>query len=607
MFDMLVKAPSCQELALADYLGGMAAVSGFSEALENSGIFPARYLAALSDASFYCELRKFVLYDSILDKWMLFVVNNLARVILAMSSVFVTLWLVLTGSRFIFGTNKEPFFDLLFRGAKIVLVLSLVSGMLGTTDTIIHTVLGLQNAITTIVTGSDMGVDRLIDMNIAISQVMNMVVEDITNATSEQETKTGSFSIFAGLLGQSGPAILTSVLVLLSQIAIVFALMLAPLFVFFLLFKETSSLFWSWSKFLLGSFLSLCFLAIVSTIAMSASLSYGMTIMVSYVLNSIADAGGALNATAFQIGLGAIAELLISLLTGGGNRVDMSGAAMRMAMMGGLFATLIVAVPPMIMQMFNASIGYASNVMGSMGIIRPMGQPLGGGAGQSVSSPALIGAGASGSTAGLSGPAGGMANSNNQMLINRANSQAMVSGPEGAAGQVGGARAMGGGVMGLAAPGADNARVAQIQNKQSGDEFRARSGGGGTSQDGSSMKFYSNGTNVEDAVLKEHKHLGTGGALQPAESQASGSQNSVGGGAVIRDSSPGVSMGGAGAWGGGHSGPATKAGTPSASAPASSAPSGSSAPSSASETPVHAAPPRGQQGAASNNGAVHAR
>ena len=39
MFDMLVKAPSCQELALADYLGGMAAVSGFSEALENSGIF----------------------------------------------------------------------------------------------------------------------------------------------------------------------------------------------------------------------------------------------------------------------------------------------------------------------------------------------------------------------------------------------------------------------------------------------------------------------------------------------------------------------------------------------------------------------------------------
>jgi hypothetical protein len=540
MFDMLVKAPLCQELALADYLGGMAAVSGFSEALENSGIFPARYLAALSDASFYCELRKFVLYDSILDKWMLFVVNNLARVILAMSSVFVLLWLVLIGSRFIFGTNKESFFDLLFRGAKIVLVLSLVSGMLGTTDTIIHTVLGLQNAITTIVTGSDMGVDRLIDMNIAISQVMNMVVEDITNATSEQETKTGSFSIFAGLLGQSGPAILTSVLVLLSQIAIVFALMLAPLFVFFLLFKETSSLFWSWSKFLLGSFLSLCFLAIVSTIAMSASLSYGMTIMVSYVLNSIADAGEALNATVFQAGLGVIAEGLIILLTGGGNRVDMSGAAMRMAMMGGLFATLIVAVPPMIMQMFNASIGYASNVMGSMGIIRPMGQPLGGGGGQGTASSPLSGVGASGSTASLSGPAGGMANSNNQMLINRANSQAMVSGPEGAAGQIGGARAMGG-AMGLAAPGADNARVAQIQNKQSGDEFRAGSGGGGTSQDGSSMKFYSNGTNVEDAVLKEHKHLGTGGALQVAGSRAPGSQNSVGGGAVIRDSSTGGS------------------------------------------------------------------
>ncbi|MEZ5701888.1 MAG: hypothetical protein R3E42_07895 [Burkholderiaceae bacterium] len=85
--------------------------------------------------------------------------------------------------------------------------------------------------------------------------------------------------------------------------------------------------------------------------------------MVSFVLNAVADSGDA---------AGAIAEGIIMLINGS-QRVDMSGAAMRMAMMGGLIATLIVAVPPMIMQMFNASSGYASNLMGSMGIIRPMG------------------------------------------------------------------------------------------------------------------------------------------------------------------------------------------------------------------------------------------
>lgn len=481
MFDLLNAAPTCQSLALADYAGGFAAGSGLTGVLEASGLFPARYLTALSDALFYCELRNYILYDSILDKWMWFVVNNLAKVIMVMSTAFVTMWVVLAGFKLMSGNNREPVIELMFRGAKIVFVLALVSGMMGNTDTIIHTVLGLQSAITTIVTGSDMGLDRLIDMNIAISQVMNMVVEDVTNASAQQENSTGKFSIFAGLLGQSGPAILTSVLVLLAQIAIVFALMLAPLFVFFLLFKETATLFWSWAKFLLGSFLSLCFLAIVSTIAMSASLSYGLTIMVSFVLNSIADAGDALNASGLQVALGIIAKAFIAGLTGGGDRVEMSGAAMRLAMMGGLFATLIVAVPPMIMQMFNASIGFASNVMGSMGV-RPMGGLAGAGAqGGGGSSSAVGGApqardsSNSGSGIGFSGqgsgPAGGSAGSNNQMLINAANRNAQISDS--------GVYAANGrqpsGSAGLASQVQETPKLAQIQAKQSevGGEFRA--------------------------------------------------------------------------------------------------------------------------------------
>ena len=524
MFDLIAAKPDCTPLALADFLGQMSVVSGFSQALENSGVFPARYLNALSDADFYCRLRNYVLYDSLLDNWMMFVVNNLARVVMAMSTAFVTLWVIMAGLKMMSGTQREPVIELMFRGGKIVLVLSLISSMLAATDTIVHTVLGLQNAITTIITGSDLSVDRLIDMNLAIAQVMNMVVEDVTLTSLDQANQSGSKSLLGGLLGQTGPAALTSVLVLLSQIAIVFALMLAPLFLFFLLFKETSSLFWSWAKFLLGTFISLCFLAIVSSVAMSASLSYGITVMVSYVLNSVADAGDALNATPLQIGLGAVAEVLIGLLTSGGDRVDMSGATMRMAMMGGLFATLIVAVPPMIMQMFNASIGYASNLMGSMGLIRPTAQSGGGGGGAAAGQQGAQAAGGGGagsySPAALSGPAGGSAQSNNQMLINRANSQ-YLGGADGGGAGLGAPRP---GAVGLAP--LSNNNVAQIRGLQSGDEFRAGSqvlsksapvdgGSSATTTTGSTgwSPKYANGTDVEDAVFVKQAHLGTGGAL----------------------------------------------------------------------------------------------
>jgi type IV secretion system protein VirB6 len=476
----LLEAPSCTGLHLADFLGQMSVVSGFAEALENSGVFPARYINALSDASFYCDIRKYVLYDSLIDKWMWFVVNNLSIVVLSMSTAFVTLWIVMTGLRVMFRTNKEPVLDLMFRGAKIALVLSLVTGMLGKSDTIIHTVLGMQEAITTIVTGSDLSVDQLIDMNVGVTQVINMVSEDVTNTTIDQANKSGGSSVIMSMLGGAGPAVLTSVLVLLSQVAMVLALMLAPLFVFFLLFQQTSALFWSWAKFLLGTFITLCFVAIVSSIAMRATLSYGLTIMVSYVLNAVADAGIADNATAVQTGLGVVAELLIGLLTNGGNRVDMGGATMRLAMMGGLFATLIVAVPPVVMQLFATSLGFAQNVMGSMGV-RPFGGGVGGapqaaaGGGGGASSgpePVRIGAG-QGAMPGLapmqrlsaggqdSGPAGGMAQSNNQQMINRANTMGAAGAGDGVAVQGGGQRS---GVMGLAnQPTSEGLQSAQSQ------------------------------------------------------------------------------------------------------------------------------------------------
>lgn len=540
MSDFLVK-PSCDSLDFALFLGQLPNIAGFGDALQNSGVFPEKYLNALSDASFYCHIRNYILHDNLINGWMWFVVNNLSTIVLAMSTAFITLWVVMAGLKIMYRSNKEPVLDMMFRGAKIALVLSLVSGMLGKTDTIIHTVLGLQDSITTIVTGSDLPVDQLIDMNLAVAQVMKMVTDDVVDASADKANKTGGENSLLGVMGQAGPAMLTSILVLLSQIAIVIALMLAPLFIFFLLFQQTTPLFWGWAKFLLGTFIALCFVGIVSSIAMNATLSYGMIIMISYVLNALADAAESAGSAAGTFVLG----VLIGLLTDGGNRVDMSGAAMRMAMMGGLFSTLIVAVPPLVMQLFSASLGFAQNVMGSMGV-RPLamqgaGGMAGGGAGMGGggaaggalggasaggSLPAPIGAAvplsaaakALGGAFGFSAPAGGSAQSNNQTLINRANASA--SG--GTLSETGAPGSQRPGSLGLAAR--DDGTLRQLQALQAGDEFREGSrlppspvvstavAAGGSSA-GAGMKWHANGTNVSDAVIRSDPALGSGGHL----------------------------------------------------------------------------------------------
>src|SRR3990167_10645627 len=103
----LSSPPTCSPFNLGDdYFTNFAINSVVSDAL--TAILPERYVNALQDATFFCNLKKFILYDAILDKWMFFVVNNLAKMIMAASVAFVTVWVLLAGLRIMTGRPPEP-------------------------------------------------------------------------------------------------------------------------------------------------------------------------------------------------------------------------------------------------------------------------------------------------------------------------------------------------------------------------------------------------------------------------------------------------------------------------------------------------------------------
>ena len=352
--DLAINPPDCTGLAVLDGIGTVV-----QSALANQ--VAQRYLDALNEGVFYCEIRNYILYESLIDKWMKVVVGNISTVVMLAAVTFVTLWIAITGFKLISGTSREPVITLLWQGAKIVLVMSLIAGLTQESGTVIHKIYELRNDITAIILNDDTNISQLIDANLAAGQVAKMIAEDMAGASAGD--RGVSSSSWMQMAGQAGPPILTSVLVMISEVAIAISMMLAPLFLFFVLFKPTASLFWGWLKFVLTTFITLAFLGIVASIALEGTMKYGVILVVSQLLNTLADAKDSPIASG-------LATAGLVFITGGAERADIASGATRLGAMGAMFSVLIIAVPPVVMQLFGSAMGYAQSIMS--GIYSPM-------------------------------------------------------------------------------------------------------------------------------------------------------------------------------------------------------------------------------------------
>lgn len=421
-----------------------------------------QYTQALSDAVFFCTVREYLIEDMLIGTYRDEAAARLGRALGMLSTTVVTLWVLYQGFMVLSGANRQPMMGLLYKTGKLVFILSLVSVVAGHSPVIADTVLDFQRLVTVAVVGEDTNVYRMIDLNLGLAQVINQMINNV--AVGRESGSTGnSLTTAAGLLGQSGPAMITTVLALLAEIAITFAILLAPLFLFFLLFQQTSSLFWSWAKFLLGTFVSLAALAVVSSIALRMSAIYGASVLAGFY-------GNAAGLTNF----------------------DISSSAMRMATMGTLMSAIIISVPPMIMQFFNAGVGFATGAMGGMMGGAAAGRMAGGGTG-------IPGFGYSG---GAGGGAGGSAGGRGSPALENGSDggvRQLGMTPTGRAGSDASASTvLAPGARGLAAPDSSLSRVEQINLLQS------------TSRD---FRF----VDAENDPRSSAPHMGTGGLMRVAD------------------------------------------------------------------------------------------
>lgn len=411
-----------------------------------------RYVTMVNDAVFVCSVREYLIDDMLIGTYRELVAAKLATALAYMSTTLVTIWVAYQGFMIISGANRQPILGLAYKTGKIVLILSLVALVARNSPVIADTVLDFQELVTAIVVDEGTDVYRTIDINLALAQVFNALIDGfVGGAQANAEGK--SLTQMAGLVGQSGPAMLVSVMAIMAEISITLAIMLAPLFLFFLLFQQTSAMFWSWAKFLLGTMFSLAVLALVSGILLKMMMMYGATVLAGFFLNASA--------------LGNVVS------------VDVGGSAMRMAMLGALSTALLVMIPPLIMQFFNSGASFAAGAMmgamgggaaagGVVGLAHAMGgqqQPAGG---AGASSGSMGGARLESFRGGSDAANESAATRNTQMALQRTG----VFGSAGASERLPYGQSPAPGSLGVASREADSQGLAFLRQKQGSDEFR---------------------------------------------------------------------------------------------------------------------------------------
>lgn len=387
----------------------------------------ADLLTVLNDAFFYCSVREYIMDEIIQGPYRELVAQKLAMALGVMSTVIMTIWVSFQGFQIISGANRNPIVPLFMQTGKMVLILSLVGLVAANSPVIVDWVADFKNLISqAVANGTD--ITTLVDLNLGITSLLNSITESMKVVDNGKDPNAITTTV--GLIGQSGPAMLVAVLLMLTELSVTLAIMLAPMFIFFLLFQQTSALFWSWAKFILGALFSMATLTLIGALVLKATAIYGGSVVLAYY-------GGILSGTGL---------------------FDISGSSLRLAALGTLMSAIIMAIPHTIMQFFGAGAGFAAGafgfagagaVAGSLGAAKGLGagtgvaalgqnQPKNSGTGgqagiaggQSSQAPGQIGGSQSLTQSGYSGSGNGGVFSA-QSAIERFNSQALQTGSPG--------------------------------------------------------------------------------------------------------------------------------------------------------------------------------
>lgn len=262
--------------------------------------------------------------------------SALSTVLIPSLMSMVTVWLMFEGYRILNGQSREPLNMFLWRGAKMVVIITVASWIMnnptGLRDWISE---HIKNPIASVIVGGEYASpEAMVDSSLLLMHLIMGAFGSLQAATSNDNGSAFSNFIMASGVAQGAPAVVAGALLLLNEIALSLAILTAPAFILCLLYDPTKQYFQGWLKFFLGSLLTMAVLSVMVTIGLKVMLVYATKVLGEY------GVGAAVAGSASQ---------------------DRPGIAQITIMQGGLglmMSTLMITAPLLVGNLIGSSLGF---------------------------------------------------------------------------------------------------------------------------------------------------------------------------------------------------------------------------------------------------------
>ena len=282
--------------------------------------------------------------------------SALSTVLIPSLMSMVTVWLMFEGYRILNGQSREPLNMFLWRGAKMVVIITVASWIMnnptGLRDWISE---HIKNPIASVIVGGEYASpEAMVDSSLLLMHLIMGAFGSLQAATSNDNGSAFANFIMASGVAQGAPAVVAGALLLLNEIALSLAILTAPAFILCLLYDPTKQYFQGWLKFFLGSLLTMAVLSVMVTIGLKVMLVYATKVLGEY------GVGAAVAGSASQ---------------------DRPGIAQITIMQGGLglmMSTLMITAPLLVGNLIGSSLGFnAYSPFGNGGARDKDGRPVG--------------------------------------------------------------------------------------------------------------------------------------------------------------------------------------------------------------------------------------
>ena len=245
--------------------------------------------------------------------------SALSTVLIPSLMSMVTVWLMFEGYRILNGQSREPLNMFLWRGAKMVVIITVASWIMnnptGLRDWISE---HIKNPIASVIVGGEYASpEAMVDSSLLLMHLIMGAFGSLQAATSNDNGSAFSNFIMASGVAQGTPAVVAGALLLLNEIALSLAILTAPAFILCLLYDPTKQYFQGWLKFFLGSLLTMAVLSVMVTIGLKVMLVYATKVLGEYGVgvavagSASQDRPGIAQITIMQGGLGLMMSTLM--------------------------------------------------------------------------------------------------------------------------------------------------------------------------------------------------------------------------------------------------------------------------------------------------------